>query len=225
MTSQAQEEVNKEWNAMAGEWDDLASKYRDGYLQLLWKQTKLDPHDGSRNVVDFGCGSGLLTEAMRRLQIADSSNSSGESNFICIDAAPAMIRAVKSKIQSGGWDNVKAYAVALASYETAGDEIKQEIDALQGTVDLIVASSVMSFVPTEDLPATMKVLGTMLKPGGIFCHSDWPLSDDHPNGFTEETANAMYQMGGLSSQSSTMESIDMGGGRKKDVLVGVAIKS
>lgn len=215
--SSTQEEVNKEWNAMAGEWDDLAGKYRDGFLQLLWEHTKLDPHEPSRTVVDFGCGTGLLTEAMRRLQKTQ------DSKFICIDAAPAMIQAVQDKIKSGGWDNVQAYAVALANYETADDKVKQAINALKRTVDLVVASSVMSFVPTEDLPATMKVLGEMLKPGGIFCHSDWPLSEDHTNGFTEEKAKEMYQMGGLTQQSSTVATIDMGGGHKGNVFLGVAI--
>ena len=205
---------------MAGEWDDLASKYRDGFLKLLWEHTRLDP-TASRTVVDFGCGSGLLTEAMRRLSTNDDS-----SKFVCIDAAPAMIQAVHDKIKSGGWDNVRAYGVALANYETAGDdEIKEALDAMKGTVDLIVASSVMSFVPADDLPATMKVLGAMLKPGGIFCHSDWPQSaEKHPNGFTEKKAKEMYQMGGLTYQSSTVVEMDMGQGYKGEVFLGVAIK-
>ncbi|KAL3924962.1 MAG: hypothetical protein SGILL_000718 [Bacillariaceae sp.] len=218
--SSAQDQVNIEWNAMAGEWDDLASSYRDGFLKLLGEHTKLDLSK-PRTVVDFGCGSGLLTDALRRLSSAESTKS---RKFVCIDAAPAMIRTVQDKIQSGGWDDVQAFAVALASYEAASDSMKNEINALKGTVDLVVASSVMSFVPAEDLPSTMKVLGDMLRPGGIFCHSDWPLNDDNPSGFTEEKASEMYRMGGLDPQSSTVVNMDMGGGHKGDVFVGVAVK-
>jgi hypothetical protein len=60
-----QEKVNQEWDAMAGEWDDMASGYAPGFFCLLWKHTGLDPKDDSSKleaVVDFGCGTGLMTK-------------------------------------------------------------------------------------------------------------------------------------------------------------------
>jgi trans-aconitate methyltransferase len=214
MGSVAQEKVNGEWNAMAGEWDDLASGYRDEFVKMLWRQTQLNPCD-KRIVIDFGCGSGLLTEAIR--------NRSPESQFVCIDAAASMIRVVQDKIRSGDWKNVKAYCVALSNYDEAGEKIKADIDSLRGKVDLVVASSVLNFIPMEDLPATMKVLGAMLKPGGLLCHSDWPKSDENPDGFTEDKAKEVYTIGGLTKQSSKMADMGMGG-YEGDVFVGVAVK-
>jgi hypothetical protein len=70
----------------------------------------------------------------------------------------------------------------------------------------------------------MNKLASFLKPGGLFCHSDWPKSDDNPNGFTEEKALTMYGMGGLQKKSSIATSFDLGGGQKRLVFIGVAIK-
>lgn len=198
---------------MAGEWDDLASGYRNAFTKLLWGHTGLDP-TAKRVVLDFGCGSGLLTEALRR--------QSPESDFICIDAAPSMIRVVEEKIQSSEWKNVRAHCVALAELEKAGEVVQNDLEDLVGKVDLIVASSVMSFVPKSDLGRTMTVLGSLLKPeNGIFVHSDWPQNDDNPDGLTTETAMEMYSMGFLHKKSELMAKIDMGG-HEGDIFLGVA---
>jgi 16S rRNA G1207 methylase RsmC len=77
-----QESVNAEWNAMAGEWDDMAAGHRDSFAKMLWEETTLNASD-ERVVLDFGCGAGSLTEALRQL--------SPESKFICVDAAEAMV--------------------------------------------------------------------------------------------------------------------------------------
>ena len=207
--------MNNDWNGMAGEWDDLASGYRDSFLEILWQQTAINPGD-KRIVVDFGAGTGLLTEAMRR--------QSPESEFICLDAAPAMVRVLEDKIRSGEWKNVRAYAIALANYDSAGQKIKDDLEGLKGNVDLIVSSSVLNFVPPDDLPATMKVIGELLKPNGVFCHSDWPESDEQENGFTVEKAHKVYEMAGLQLQSAIEKSINMGSQEGK-AFVGVAIKA
>lgn len=214
MSSSAQDSVNDEWNSMAGEWDDLARGYRDAFIKLLWEQTTLSPSE-ERVVLDFGCGSGLLTEAMRK--------SSPRSQFFCIDAASSMIQSVKDKMRSGDWTNVKAYCVALCQSETAPEDVRADLEALRGKVDLVVASSVLNFVPSADLPATMKTLSEMLKPGGIFCHSDWPKSEESPDGFNEEKAEAVYKMGGLMKERTNVFQMEMGG-HKGDVFIGVAVK-
>eukprot|EP00934_Nitzschia_sp_Nitz4_P005320 Nitzschia sp. Nitz4//scaffold3_size479765//199813//200559//NITZ4_000082-RA/size479765-augustus-gene-1.595-mRNA-1//-1//CDS//3329550704//5310//frame0 len=212
-----QKDVNNEWNAMAGEWDDLAKGYRNEFVKILWKETKLDPQ-GKRVVVDFGCGTGLLTETLLKL--------SPSSEFVCIDAAPSMVRVLEEKIQERGWESsVRAHNVALASLESADETTRNDLEALKGKVDLIVASSVMSFIPSGDLKATMQVLGGLLKPKtGVFCHSDWPISDDQPDGFDEAKSLKMFGMGDLKSRSFQQSSVDMGGGHMGQVFVGVAYK-
>jgi SAM-dependent methyltransferase len=225
--SRQQQQVNNEWNAMAGEWDDLASKYRDGFMSLLLQvqETKslFSFNNDDITIVDFGCGTGLLTEGMRQ-----ALPSTTKSKFVCIDAASSMVQSLRDKVRAGDWDNVQTYNVGLSHYDNeSGDETtKAAIDDLKGTVDLIVASSVISFIPPDDLSATMKVLGAMLKPGGgVLCHSDWPQNDQqHPDGFTDEKAEAIYQMAGLTKKSSLVTTIDMGGGHRGDVFFGVAVK-
>mmetsp|Transcript_10781 Transcript_10781/g.25692 ORF Transcript_10781/g.25692 Transcript_10781/m.25692 type:complete len:139 (+) Transcript_10781:987-1403(+) len=132
-----------------------------------------------------------------------------------------MINVLQDKIRAGEWKNVRAYCAVLASPKITDN---QDFERLKGTVDLVVASSVMSFIPKEELQATMSALASFLKPGGVFCHSDWPLSDDNPTGFTEEKATSMYEMGGLQKKSSSVEEFDMGAGQKGDVYIGVAVK-
>lgn len=217
MISRAQQSVNDEWNAMAGEWDDVASDYRDALLPILWRQTNLKPED-PRVVLDFGCGTGLWTEAMRN-------TSSLSTQFVCIDAAPSMVRVLREKIKAGGWENVTAYNVALASYKDSAtsEDVISGIESLKGSIDLVVASSVMRFIPPDDLPATMKTIGELLRLGGIFFHSDWPKSDEDVDGFTEQTAEEMYSMGSLVKSSSLLTNMKLGGIQGGQYL-GVAVK-
>jgi SAM-dependent methyltransferase len=210
-----QASVNAEWNAMASEWDDLASGYRDSFLKILWEETGLEPSE-ERTVVDFGCGTGLLTESMRQ--------QSPKSKFICLDAAPEMIEVLKEKIRAGEWENTKAFCIALASLYEVDQKIQSELEAIKGKVDLIVASSVMSFIPAEDLPTTMKVLGDLLKDGGVFCHSDWIKSTEHPDGFEVDKATKMYGMAGLTAIPHKNLSVKMMGSDTDNVFIGVAKK-
>lgn len=213
----AQDKVTAEWNGMAGEWDDLAKGYASGFYEKLWETTGLDRSSQQLIVVDFGCGTGILTAKLRKVC----------SKVVAIDASPRMVEAVEDKIRGGEWDNVQTFATVLGDLSSANESIRQQVVGLYETVDLIVASSVMSFVPAEDMEETMKVIGRLLKPNsGIFCHSDWPKSEaEHPNGISEETAVKIYGMGGLNAESMHTIEMDMGGSDHSDVFFGVAKKS
>jgi SAM-dependent methyltransferase len=207
MTS-SQDKVSAEWDALAGEWDDLAAGYRDGIVRVFYDHITPDSL-----VLDFGCGTGLLTEKLREKA----------SQVMCVDPAPRMIEQVQEKIRAGDWRNVKAHCCSLAHLEYAPKSIRQEMGALKGKVDLIVASSVLSFIPEEDVADTMKELGNLLRPNGCLCHADWPKCDKHPDGFTKESAGKFYEMASLEHQSARVISIDMGGG-DHSVFFGVAVK-
>jgi SAM-dependent methyltransferase len=214
----AQDKVTAEWNGMAGEWDDLAGGYAGGFYDKLWELTSLDPSSSQQlTVVDFGCGTGILTAKLRKMC----------SKVVAIDASPKMIEAVEDKICGGEWDNVQAFAAVLGDLSSASESIRQQVEGLYGTVDLIVASSVMSFIPGEDVEATMKVIGRLLKPNsGIFCHSDWPQSEEtHPDAMSEEKAVKIYGMGGLTLESTLIIKMDTGGPESLEVFFGVAKKS
>lgn len=214
----AQEKVTAEWNGMAGEWDDLAGGYSAGFYAKLMEATGLDPCSLSQGftVVDFGCGTGLLTAKLRPVC----------SSVLAIDAASGMVEILQDKIRGGEWENVKAVTAVLGDLASADESARQDIEGLYETVDLVVASSVMSLIPAEDMEATMKVIGRLLKPAGQFVHSDWPKSEaKHPDAMSEEKALTMYGMGGLQAESTAIMKMDMGGGPEQpEVFFGVAKK-
>jgi len=234
-----QEKVSAEWDAMAGDWDDMASGYANGFYDLLLERVGADlllpstaagggddPPPSPKpplTVVDFGCGTGLLTEKLLR------NLGSRISSIVAIDAAPKMVQVLKEKIRDKGWEErgragttVQAYHAVLANLEdekgSTAASTRSEIEALYERVDLIVASSVLSFVPEADAPKTMKVLGRLLKPDGVglLCHSDWPKSDsegkddDDHSGMTEDMARKLYGYAGLEPKSMEVVPINMG---------------
>mmetsp|Transcript_15679 Transcript_15679/g.29578 ORF Transcript_15679/g.29578 Transcript_15679/m.29578 type:complete len:224 (+) Transcript_15679:70-741(+) len=210
-----QEAVNAEWNSMAGEWDDVAAEYCDQFHKMLWEETQLNPNQ-ALHILDFGCGTGLLTEHLLE--------SSPQSTIVCIDAAEEMIMQVQQKIQAREWQRrVEAVIATLGRYDQMEKGLRDKIDSLAGTFDLVVASSVMNFIPPQDLTATVKVLGKLLKPGGILCHSDWPDSELFPGGITLEKAEKMYRAGGFKMKSHTMNPVSIQG-EEGVVFVGIAEK-
>ena len=209
-----QQKVTQEWDAMAGEWDDLAAGYAAGFEKLLW--SKIDVEQAKDwSVLDFGCGTGLLTDRLR----------AKVSNIVAMDVSSQMVGMLEEKILSQEWSNTRSLHCVLGELDAAKPETKQAVEALFGTMDLIVASSVLTFIPEDDVAKTMDVLGKFLKPGGKLLHSDWTRSEaKHPNGMDEAKALSMYSMAGLDPVSTEIPSLDAGGDTL-DVFFGVAEKS
>lgn len=209
-----QEKVSAEWDAVAETWDSMAAEYAPIFYNLLWQETGINPTaSGSMTVLDFGCGTGLLTEKLRETMTVDK--------VICVDAAPKMVAQLQGKIERNSWENVTALSVEFANMK---EEDTVQMEAMYGTVDLVVASSVMSFIPKDTLGATMQVISKLLKSGGSFVHSDWPKSEpDNPDGMSNESSGAMYAMGGLTTTSQKVVSIEMYGESGK-IFLGVARK-
>mmetsp|Transcript_15533 Transcript_15533/g.21932 ORF Transcript_15533/g.21932 Transcript_15533/m.21932 type:complete len:217 (+) Transcript_15533:24-674(+) len=208
--------VTTEWDNMAGEWDDLAVGYRNSLVKVLWDRTGITEKK-NLVVVDFGCGTGLLTDYLRK----------HVKEVICIDPSPLMIQQLEDKLHGGQWSNVQAHCIAL------GDSISiarsknsdQALRQLEGQVDLIIASSVFNFIPKNDLPETMERLGKLLRPnGGILCHSDWPEGDRHPDGFTTDRAKDIYEMAGLHAKSTEEIKMRVMASEESLIFVGVAQK-
>lgn len=202
-------------NCLLGCQQDLASGYAKGFSKLMWEHTGLENKAKDLVVLDFGCGTGLLTEDLR----------TRVSEVVCIDASSQMIQQLQEKIRSGQWENVRAYCAVLGDPEATArsKEVSTVLEELCGRVDLIASSSVFTFVPAEDLPETMKTLGRLLRPGGLLCHSDWPESDKHPDGFSEKSANELYEMAGLRAKSTNTIIMQMGS-EEAPVFLGVAAK-
>jgi SAM-dependent methyltransferase len=186
------DQVIGEWNAMAEDWDDLAGSYADSFYKTLQQKNLLpdesnqDCEDNSFIVMDFGCGTGLLTEKLK-----DKCRT-----VIAMDPSPNMILLLQEKIQSREWNNVVALQEIISRPSAAIDSL---LEHYTDKIDLIVASSVLHFIPESDLPRTLQNLARLLTPDtGRLCHSDWPQDEvEHPNGMTKQKAIRLYQQAGL----------------------------
>lgn len=104
-------------------------------------------------VLDFGCGTGLLTERLApRVR-----------EVVAVDASPAMVEVLAGK----SLPNVR-FGVAKWTPETISDG-----ELAAGPFDLVVCSSVCAFL--DDYPGAVAMLADRLGPSGYFVQWDWEL--------------------------------------------------
>ena len=123
---------------------------------------------GGSRVVDFGCGTGLLTE-----RLVDHG-----AEVVAVDTSRAMLAVLDAKIVQHGWSTV-----------TSTTELA---DVAPGH-DLIVCSSVCSFLP--DYPGTVGQLVGLLRPGGLFVQWDWEGDGDEHGLGRDEVGDALRGAG------------------------------
>lgn len=147
-----------EWDQYAPGWDqDLAAR---AYAAAAFSSLQEIAREGGvrlagAQVIDFGCGTGLLTERLV---------SAGASVY-AVDTSPAMLAVVDDKVAQHGWTRV---------------ETSMKLPATAPSYDLIVCSSVCAFL--DDYPATAAELVAHLRPGGIFVQWDWERTVGDPDG-------------------------------------------
>jgi len=157
----------------AQDWDDDTTARANAAaaftsLQSVMQDASL-PLDGA-DVIDFGCGTGLLTQ---RLVAAGAT-------VEAVDTSPAMLNILNAKIVEHHWTNVRtSTALPLERF----------------TFDLVVCSSVCSFL--DDYPATISDLVSRLRPGGLFVQWDWERADQDPNGLTRKEILTAINAAGL----------------------------
>ncbi len=161
------------WDDEAATWDHNPAVRR--YALAAFETTKQHLHDnhtslsGSR-VLDFGCGTGLLTAAM-----------AGEAaSVIGLDPSASMVDQLRHKALA----NVTALTGVLGDHDL-------------GHFDLITASSVCAFL--EDYPGMVKQLVQRLLPGGWFVQFDWELdlADAKPFGLSRSAVRLALLGAGL----------------------------
>ncbi len=163
-----------DWDEYAAGWDEALGTrvYAEGAYRSLLDVLDADARslDGLR-VLDFGCGTGLLTEFLvHRVLSVDA-----------VDTSAAMRQILSSKVIERGWGNVAVHA-----------------DLPDGPFDLVVCSSVLGFV--DDYPAVVARLADRLVPGGLFVQWDWARDDEDPGsgGLDPDEMRATLEAAGLS---------------------------
>jgi len=172
--------MGENWDKYAAEWDtdeDVIWYSKKAY-NALSKVLKLE----GLNVLDFGCGTGRLTERMSPIV----------SRVLAIDSSEKMISVLENKQLK----NVETLAVELSKESIRAN------DLLHSKFDLIVASSVCAFLP--DYESTLLLLKGLLKPNGIFVQWDWLKSNENSTtGFTKEMIESAFSKSGLKVLSIT----------------------
>jgi SAM-dependent methyltransferase len=156
--------------------DERVRYYADQVFCVLNEDVNLlDAAWKKKRGLNFGCGTGILTEKLTPLV--------GE--IFAVDASPDMIDVLLKKELT----NVSAICADIDD-----DSVRASAAWVSG-FDLIVASSVCNFLP--DYERTIQHLSQTLKPGEKFVQWDWLSSDDDDYGMTVKRISNAFGEAGL----------------------------
>ena len=170
--------MNEGWDEYAEGWDsnDGVIEYSEKAFKSLLNVVNLN---GLR-VLDFGCGTGLLTEKI----------SPKAKEILALDPSEKMISILTEK---------NLHNVTTVSEELS-ESLIRESKLLSEKFDLIVASSVCSFLPEYE--KTLGLLKSLLVPDGTFVQWDWLATEENSDfGLSRETIANVYNKVGLQLQA------------------------
>tara|TARA_R110000764_G_scaffold34623_1_gene77261 strand:- start:4373 stop:4969 length:597 start_codon:yes stop_codon:yes gene_type:complete len=146
--------LSNEWDEYAENWDvdPTVEEYAKNAFSALLQNININ----GLTVLDFGCGTGALTQLM----------SPTAKSIVAIDPSSEMIKHLDKK----ALNNVSSISDYLSK------ELVQNLPEFKSKFDVIVASSVCGFLP--DYEATLSLLKSLLKDGGVFVQWDWLSNDD-----------------------------------------------
>ncbi len=134
-------------------WDQVPERVKvaQDIAQSVIQEITLTP---GMDVLDFGCGTGLLTFALQPFV----------RSLIGVDSSRGMLDAFKTKIKERNLSNVKAKYLDL-----------DKGDVLDGSYHLIVSSMTMHHI--KEIGPLLKLFYQALHPSGTLCIADLDLDD------------------------------------------------
>ena len=166
-------------------WDDEAATWDDHPAVQIYARAALGSLEqacasravtiaGAR-VLDFGCGTGLLTVALAE----------AGAEVVGLDVSAAMLAVLEGK-------KVAGVTTVQGPLDAASGA-----PALAAPFDLITCSSVCAFL--QDYPGTVVELVALLRPGGLFVQWDWEwdATAEEPMGLTRAAVQAALEGAGL----------------------------
>jgi len=191
--------VSEGWDEYAEGWDSNEDviEYSEKAFRSLLDAVNLS---GLR-VLDFGCGTGLLTEKI----------SPKAREVLALDSSEKMVFILTEK---------KLHNVTAVSKELSENLIR-ESKLLSEKFDLIVASSVCSFLPEYE--KTLDLLKSLLVPEGTFVQWDWLATEENSDfGLSRETIANAYNKVGLQLQALGQAFVSSSSEGDMPVLMGIA---
>lgn len=190
-----------DWDEYALTWekDETTTTFAQNVFQQLQKMTSV----AGKHVLDFGCGTGLLTQLISPLA----------KDIVALDCSEAMIEELDKK--------------ELKNVEPVVDHLTRGLvaqhPAFRKQFDLIIASSVCGFV--ADFQEVAVIIHSLLDEDGLFVHWDWLVDDADPEyglsqtdiertltkaGFSDVETRIAFEL----NTAQGLKSVIMGVGRK-----------
>lgn len=147
--------MENEWNDYAKDWE--ANPQVVQYSKLAFNSLSRIVELDGLHILDFGCGTGLLSEQL----------SPRAKKIVSLDPSTKMIRVLKNK----NLPNVNAIDKVLTK------DLIESSALFSIKFDLIVASSVCGFLP--NYMEILKLLKSILIQNGVFVQWDWLANKDN----------------------------------------------
>ncbi len=184
--------------------DEQARDFADQAFASLLPYADLElPHWKQRRVLDFGAGTGLMSEKLAPLV----------REVVAVDISQAMLDVLCRK----GLTNVDVHCANIDK-----EEVRANAPWLGG-FDLIVASCVCGILPNYQ--ASLELLANTLNPDGVFAQWDWLITDpDDDDGLRCEEVETAFSAANLTTICIDRAFEVLFDADQTPVLMGVALK-
>lgn len=147
----------RDFDQEAADWDNPGRvKMAKNIGAAIKKSVKLNR---DMEVLDFGCGTGLLALELQPLV----------HELTCVDSSAGMLKVLSSKIEERQLNNVRPLLLDV-----------EKGDQLTGAYDLVISSMTLHHI--RDIKPLLAQFLRILKPGGCLCLADLDPDQGHFHG-------------------------------------------